>query len=629
MKKMLLLLLCIFTFSLAAATEEELSKKYGPQPAGTGETKITLNSTEVAQLIASITWETNDKATSIGDPKAKKGGTFSWGLTGYPPTLRTEGKNSATTFNTLMGGLVYETLLSLDQVTSKYTPALADKWSIGPDKKTFFFHIDQRARWQDKTPVTAYDYVATWDLETSPDIEDPFINEYYNKFERPVAFSREILMVKTKELEWRLFLSAALMNVLPQHIIGEMTVKDYMTKFQDKMMLGSGPYKYKESRTNEFIVLERNPEWWGVSLPVNLGTCNFDQIKFFFFKDDTLIKEKFKKGELDFLYINKALDWFEDFTPDKIAAIKNNWIVRQRVFNQKPEGSGGLAYNMRTEPFSDIRVRQALYYLYNREKLNEKLFFKEYKLKDSLFPNTRYENPGNPKIRFNREKAIELLEAAGWKQESLNNDGYMVKDGKVFELDLDIYSDDTRIQTILQEDLKAVGIKLNLRQVTWPAHIKDMGERNFKIAEVNYSGTLFPNPESAYHSKWADQKNTSNIYGFKNQRVDEICELYNKEFDLDNRTKLLQELDGIITNQYILALNWYSDNSRLLFWNRFGTPEPVLSRFNDYTSALFYWWFDPDKDKALQDAMKDQKSLPALPEEVKYWEKFSKDFKIQ
>lgn len=616
-----LLFILLFSVAVFAADSVDLVKKYGPS---------TPEQKKLASELSTIKWVTKNDVKPLGDPRAIKGGSFTMGLTSsYPATMRCVGKNSSTTFNSLMEGLVYEAPLSLDPRTIKYAPNLCDKWYVAPDKVTFYFHFDKRAKWQDGPSVTAYDYVATWDLMVNEGLESPFINAYYGKFERPVALTKDVVMVKFKKKEWRSFMSAAFMTVYPEHIIGKIDVKTFMKKYQLEMMPGSGPYIIDKAITNEMITFKRDKDWWGKVLPMNKGTNNFDEIKFMFFSDPTITIEKFKKGMLDLYMVNMARRWHEKFIPEKIEAIKKNWIVRQRIYNERPNGVGGMAFNLREAPFNDIRVRKAFAYLYNRKKMLKKLFFNEYNYKDSYFPNSPYENPNDTKYRYDNDKAIDLLEEAGWSQDNLNDDGYMVKDGKVFEIDLDVVGADSRIQTIVQEDLKNVGIKLNLRKVTWATHIKSMNQRKFKLAEVNYGGILFPNPEGMFHSKYADKLNTNNIFGFKNKRVDEICEQYNVEFDVEKRIKLLQELDKILTDNVLFVLNWYSDNIRILYWNKFGMPEYVLSRFGDHTSSLSYWWYDAKKDKALQKAMKENKSLPSVSAEIKYWKKQKKVITLQ
>lgn len=612
----------VTTIQIKQLTDEELAKKYGSKD---------LTKEQINKIISSIKWTTNTNYETLGSKDAKKGGTFTEGRSDYPATLRIIGENTANSFNSTLESLVYESLMGLHPITLDYTPGIADKWYIDNDKKTYYFHIDPKAIWQDNLPITAYDFVATWDLNVSDGIKDPFNQDFWNNYERPVALSKEVIMVKAKNVEWNRFLYVSTsLSIMPEHIIGRITPEEYMKEFQNKMTIGSGPYMLDEVKTNQMIILKRNKNWWGLSDPSNLGSFNFDNIKFIFSTDDNILEEKFKKGETDYLYLRmqQINKWVNNFTPEKMDTIKYNNIVKQKIYTNTPIGIVGYMFNTREEPFNDIRVRKAFTMLLDREKIVNKLFYGDFKLMDSYFPNSPYENPDNPKAVYNPEKAVELLEQAGYSQKNINKDGYMVKNGKVFELNLNIYSDDSRVETIFQEDLKKIGIKLNINRVTWAKHIKDLDDRNFKITPLGYTGLMFPNPISSFHSSLADKKSTNNIWGLKNKRVDEICELNNKEFDLQKRIKLIQELDKILTNEYLLTFRWFNSNTKIMYWNKFGTPEFVLSRFgNDpVQSILYYWWYDEKSGKALENAKGRKIMLPAKAPEVKYWDKYKRNY---
>ncbi len=602
--------------------KEELMEKYGPK---------NLTEEQVDSIINSIKWTTNKKPTILGSKKAKKGGQFVYGDPAYPPTLRTEGENSNYVINSMLEQLIYETLLTLDPVTLDYVPSLADKWSISNDKQTYFYHINPAAKWQDGKPVTAFDVVATHDLLTDEGLRDPFGNDFWSsKYERPVALNSSIVMVEPKILQWSLFLYfSQSLTILPEHIIGRIPASEYMDEYNNTMMVGSGPYKFESANTNQSIVLKRDTNWWAAGLKGNQSLYNFDRFKYAFYTDETLLEENFKKGTVDAFLIRrtKLQKWVKNYTPEKMNSIKYNHIIKQRVYNYSPKGTYGYHFNMRDEPFNDKRVRKAFCLLLDRSKMIDKLFFGEAKHMDSYFSNLPYENKNNPKIRYNPAEAIKLLEEAGYSQKNLNEEGYIVKDGKVFELNLNVYlTDDTRVETLFQEELRKVGIKINLKNVTWATHTKEIADRNFKIARMGFTGLLFPNPESGYHSKYADKKNNNNIWGLKNKRVDEICEANNLEFDIKKRIKLIQELDSILINEHLATLFWYQDNIKILYWNKFGTPECVLSRYSSDAyleyQIVSLWWYDEQADKALQEAKGKDVTLPAKPAEIRYWEKY-------
>jgi len=569
-------------------------------------------------------WESNDDYVSQGSTKAKKGGSIKVVSPAFPATLAPFGKTSNSTFNSMLRGLTYETLLDMDPVTLNYIPGLARRWAVASDKKTFFFEIDPRARWSDGKPVIASDVVVSWDMRVDPGIEDPFSNDFWGKFERPVALAERLVMFRSKELSWQSFMNAGTsLVVFPSHVLAGVSGKEFLTRFQWVMMPGSGPYKFESSKVNEEIILSRRRDWWQADLPRVRGYYNFDLLQFLFVQDENLIKEKFKKGDLDWLMVNVAREWHQDFIPAAVPALAHGWIQKRKVFTNIPVGIQGIAFNFRRSPFGDIRVRQAIAHLFNREKMMDKLFFNEYEYIDSFYPNSPFANPDNPKIRFDPDRAVELLEKAGWRQKDRDSEGWLTKEGKRFETELNFTSASTeRYLTVFQEDLKDVGIKLNLKQVTWATDLKELGERSFGLSARAYSAGLFPNPESSFHSKFADLKDNNNIWGFKNRRIDEICDAYPGMFDPQERIKAVREIDAIAFKEFLYAFGWYSGHTRLLYWNKFGMPPYVLSKLGDHRSIVSLWWYEPDLERKLKECMEKGVPQEVGPAEVRWWNEF-------
>ena len=260
-------------------TEADLIVKYGPQD---------LTEKQVDSILKSIDWTTNKNPNILGSKEAEKGGTAVFGYSNYPPTLRTYGENSNELINMLLSIITYETLLKIDPLTYEYIPGLADKWSISDDKNTYYFHINEKAKWQDGEPVTAFDVVATYDLLIDEGIRDPYYNTFYStKYERPVALTPDIVMVKAKLLQWSLFLYFSNDTyVLPEHIIGRIEGSEYRRKYNNEMMVGSGPYSFDKASPNQYIVIKRDTNWWAAKTPLNKNLYNFDKIKINFYSID-------------------------------------------------------------------------------------------------------------------------------------------------------------------------------------------------------------------------------------------------------------------------------------------------------------------------------------------------------
>jgi microcin C transport system substrate-binding protein len=338
-------------------------------------------------------------------------------------------------------------------------------------------------------------------------------------------------------------------------------------------------------------------------------------------RDDNLEFERVKRGDLDLYVLTRAQQWVQELN---FPQIQRGVMQKRKIFNNNPQGIQGIAINTRREPYNDIRVRKALRHLFNRELMIQKIAFNEYVPMDSIFASSVYENPSNEKIKYDPQLALKLLADAGWT--GRDSSGRLTRNGQPMTLEL-VYGNQgfERYFTIYQEDLRKVGIILNLRLVTWETLIKLLDDRAFQMAMIGYTGTVFPSPRSSYHSSLADQKNNNNITGFKNNRADEIMDAYEREFDIEARTKLLREFDGIFTNEHHFILQWSAPFQRLVFWNKFGYPQGILSRIGDYRDVPSLWWIDPEKSRRLEQAMRDgSTNLGEGPSDDHYWTEFGK-----
>jgi len=219
----------------------------------------------------------------------------------------------------------------------------------------------------------------------------------------------------------------------------------------------------------------------------------------------------------------------------------------------------------------------------------------------------------NPLMEFDKQTARRLLKEAGWVVNPAT--GWLEKNGKRFSFRFLISQASLeKFPAIYAEDLKDVGIELIIDKKDWAAWARDMDEFNYEMTWASWGSGIFKNPEGMWFSKEADRRSGNNITGFKNDRVDQLIEAQKGIFDIAERNKLYREIDQIIYDQVPYVLLWNINYTRLLYWNKFGTPETVLSKFGDETSAYWYWWIDADSQADLQDAMQD--NLPLPPKEA-------------
>jgi len=569
-------------------------------------------------------WTTNTDFDLIGDPHAVKGGTLRQAMmTDFPTTLRYRGPN-VTAWNQMLHSMVYETLLGLHPTSLEYIPGLATHWQISEDQRTFRFRINPNARWSDGSPVVAEDVVATWKLNVDASLQDPGAMVIFSNFDEPVAESRYIVSVRAQTEDWQNFLNFSnALYIYPAHAIEGMKGEDYIRDYNYTMLPGSGPYLVREEDIDRgnMLTIRHRDDYWGEGSRASVGLSNFDAIEQVVVRDRNLEFEMFKRGDIDYYYVQRASRWVEELDYENIQRGLNQ---KRKIFNHNPQGIQGIAMNTRRAPFDDIRVRKALRHLFNREAMIENLMYNEYEMMDSIYPGSIYENPNNERIRYDPEEAIRLLGEAGWNSTDAN--GRLTRNGTPLSLEITYYDQSSeRFLTIFQEDLRRVGITLNLRLVTWETLIKLLDERSFDMVTIAYTGSTFPGPEAVWLSRLADEDNSNNVTGFRDERVDEIIAEYKTAFDLQHRIRLLQELDNIVTNSHHWILEWTAPYHRVVYWNKFGQPRGILSRIGDYRDIPLMWWIDPERGRQLSTALGDSSvQLEVGPTEERYWLEFAR-----
>jgi len=563
------------------------------------------------KIAIGLGWKTGKIKSIYGSSEAKKGGRFIMRFSEFPASLRTYGKDSNYEIISMMSSLVYESLLTIDSETLDLIPMLCTHWKISDDFKTFQLRIDPNARWADGKPVTTADIMATYNLLIDETILQPYYNVVFSKYDEPKIISEYIIEISSNEVHFKNIIDFTGMGLLPAHYLEGLTGTEYLEKFHFDMMPGTGPYTLEKDKIKKgkSITLTRRSDWWQSDYERNTGEYNFDLLKFIIVQDERLTLEKFKKGEIDIYTVTRAQWWVQEFdqSNEDFDYLYRGLIQKRKVFNNHLSGTSGLAMNIRDgRIFSDLRLRKAMAKLWNRQQLIEKLFFNEYVAIKSYFPGGQYENKLNQLVDYDPEGAVELLASAGWVER--NNDGWLVKDDKIFEIDFGIDQSSERIFTPYQEDLAKVGIKMNLRYVTSTTMFKNvMNERDFDIHYQSWTMPTFPNPKTSYGSESANQPGTTNICGFENARVDAIASNYKNLFDPKDRIKSLQEIDQIVFNSHIYALGWRAPYAwRFAYWNKFGMPNHYIGFSGNWKSAMAYWWFDPELTQEVMDAKRDK-----------------------
>ena len=562
-----------------------------------------------------VQMETTGEIDPIASPDAIPGGSFSLWEGPYPKSLNVWLDNNS--FSQAVSSLMYESLVELHSTENRPVGILAQSWEISPDKKIYTFHLDPNAKWSDGQPVTAQDVQFYYDVIMNPKNLTSLYRVDLSRFARPEVIDDHTIRLTATEPHWGNFWTAGSMAAFPKHAWQNVDFNTINFNFS----VVDGPYAIDEVKTDRSVSLKRRGDWWGRAVKYNQHKYNFDHLVFKSMEDQTKALEFLKTGGFDQYAIYSAKIWTQDtFFP----AEQKNWVVRQNVFNDEPKSFQGFALNMRRPLFQDIRVRQALAYLLDRQLMNEKLMYNQYFLLNSYFPNLYpdYVNPAIPVTKYDPDKARALLLAAGWQ---VGSDGMLAKDGQPLSITI-LHSggSDMRHLNIYLEDMKKVGINAQVDLVSWATWTKRIDNHEFDMVWVNWDATRLLDPEAMWSSKTANDIATQNWCGFQDGQVDQLIEQQKTEMDLDKRNDICRQIDARLMALSPYVLMWQANSTRLLYWNKFGTPKYVLSKYSTSSGgaaesdALIYWWYDAAKAAALDDAMKRDVSLPAVPAEVHY-----------
>ncbi len=575
---------------------------------------------EKATIVEDIVWEGDPNSipplmrtiNPIASPLAKKGGMFRVYSHQYPKSLNYYLEQFSTTAEIFR--MMFEPLTGYHPLTLETIPRLAKDWKISPDKKKFTFYLDENAKWSDGLPVSAEDVLFTYKTIMDKKNNTAVFRIGMSRFQEPVVVDSKTIEFTANSIHWNNFDEIASgIFILPKHI---MDGKDF-NKLNDEFPVTSGPYRLAEAKPGRYVKMVRRGDYWQRAYPFNKGRYNFDEVYFKVYTEEAIGLQAMIKGDMDIYPVYKAATWVKEATGEKFD---KNWIVRQRIYNQKPIGFQGWALNIRRDVFKDVRVRKAIAHLVDRKTMIEKLAYNEYEATNSYYPDyylgEEKKNNPNEIIEFDPDKARELLKEAGW---IANSKGILEKDGK--ELSITILDRDKSTEkyfTIFMESAKNIGIKASIESTDlagWSARIDKF---DFDLTWTAWGGGVFKDPEPMWFSKYADEEGQHNISGIKNKEVDKLIEQQKDIFDVAKRNDIVKKVDQIIYKEYPYVLLWHLANTRLLYWNRFGMPEKPLGKYNGESFAVDYWWLDTNKNAELEKAISENKDLEKK-EPNNYW----------
>ena len=570
-------------------------------------------------LLASLTWFPGADWTERPDPaacpsRARRGGTIR--LNGGQPPKSLNAYVDNNSYSAMVFGLLYGQLLEMDPGTSELMPSLARRWAVSEDGRAFTFVLDARATWSDGRPVTAADVKWTFDAVMDPASETGPWKSTLGFFESPEVVDARTVRFRKKGAspkDWRDILNCSSFWILPKHAFEGVPFN--ALNLVDAVV--GGAYRIVRAEPQVETELRRHGRWWRQDLPPCRGTMNFDRILVRYFAENENAFEALKKRAVDLFPVYAARLYDEGARGE---AARRNWLLRRRVRNRAPIGFQGFAMNMRRAPFDDRRVRRAMAALVDRETMNRTLMNGAYFLLKSYYTDlydAAHPCP-NEQHAFDPAKAARLLDEAGWTLDAA--DGRRKRAGRPLAFAfLSRGATEDKFLSLFDQQLRRLGVTMTIVRKDFASWMRDMDEFSYDMTWAAWGAGVVKYPELSWLGAEADRKGSNNVTGFRSAEVDRLIA---EEKGMDcaaDRLAVYRRIDALVAAEVPYVLLWQTDATRLLYWNRFGMPETVLSPFAREESALVYWWHDEDRAAELEWSRATNGFLPAVEETVSCW----------
>lgn len=449
---------------------------------------------------------------------------------------------------------LFEGLLISD-VDGKPSPGVADKWE-NKDFKVWTFHLRKDAKWSDGTPVTAQDFVYSWQRLANPNTASPYASylQYGHivNIDDIIAGKKPVTDLGVKAIDDHTF-EVTLSEPVPYfykllvHSSLSPVPKAVVEKFGEKWtqpanIVSNGSYKLKDWVVNERIVLERNTQYWD-----NAKTI-INQVTYLPISSEVTDVNRYRSGEIDMTYNNMPIELFQKLKkeiPNEVHVDPYLCTYYYEINNQKA-------------PFNDVRVRTALKLALDRDIIVNKV-----------------KNQGDlPAYSFTPPytDGAKLVEPEWfkWSQEKRNEEAKKLLAEAGFSADKPLTFDLLYNTSDLHKKLaiaaasiwkKNLGANVKLENQEWKTFLDTRHQGNYDVSRAGWCAD-YNEPTSFLNMVLSDSSN--NTVHYKSPAFDKLIADTLKATDDAQRSELYSQAEQLLDKDSAIVPVFYYVNARLV-----------------------------------------------------------------
>ncbi len=445
---------------------------------------------------------------------------------------------------------LFEGLTRYNTQNAQPEPAIAERWEISPDGKTYTFFIRSNLLWSTGEPIDAIDVYYSWMRVLNPLTASEYAGqlfyvtngEHYATGSTNAAtgkkYSAEDVGIKViNNHTFRVQLNSPTAFFLDLCAFQTLAVvpRQAIEKHGDRWLTTkplpvSGAYELVAWRLNDKIRLQKNPRYWDAantkSEVVDLLPCTVPNTAL----------NLYESGAADIV-------WDKELVPSDLIDILK---TRKSFHAFDYLGTYFFRFNVTRKPYDDVRVRKALALSVDKQRLVERITKAGEKISSHFVPPgvANYESPAG--LGYDPDLARKLLAEAGFPGgKGFPTVQYLYNSGKTHE----------KIAVELQDMWKReLGINLELRALEWKTWLRAQGDLDYDLSRSSWIGDY--NDPNTFLDMFMSN-NGNNRTGWKNARYDELMRLANEQPDVKAREKLLQEAETILVRDEVPIVPLY------------------------------------------------------------------------
>lgn len=486
--------------------------------------------------------QTSNRPTPAESPAAAPAGALVFGSGGQPVNL--EPGNITDGNSIYVQTQIYNTLIDTKPGSTELEASLATEWTDSEGGKAWTLKLRPGVKFHDGTEFNAeavkFNVERWWD----PKSEFGFRNagkpyqiwgELFGGYRgTPDSLLQEMVVVGTDTVRF-VFKQpfAAFPSAISSGYFG-IASPDAIKKAgasygtPSSTAVGTGPFVFKEWRSGDRVVLEKNPNYW------KEGTPKVSQLVIRFITDPAARLAQLRSGTIDFTV---------DLTPDQIAEIQRDSNLE--AIKRPSLNVGYLGLNPSYEPLSKREVRQAIAQAINKQEI-VKAFWGDLGITDAHFTPTslkKFQSATVADFSYNPQQAKQLLAQAGYPN-GFNLDLWYMPVSRPY------FPNPKPIAEAFAAELSAIGIKVSLKTKDWAAYLEDRNKPpGYQSFMLGWTGD-YGDPDNFYYAHFGPGS-TQDLGGWKNQQVFKLLDQGRAIGDSAERAKIYSQVDEILREEVV------------------------------------------------------------------------------